>query len=148
MRAVWSSERAVWSAERERELSGAQRERERERERAVWSAERAIKSTGGADTSGWLPRGCYDWCFVRAGTGRLVTTAATAGGLRLVFRAGWLGHAVYGLLVTPCGDGGLFTAGWLRLMYLWSRGAGMGRATLRNIMLILWLYVSVNFFKS
>ena len=77
--------------ERERELSGAQRERERER--AVWSAERGIKSTGGAVTSGCSPRVCYDWCFVRAGTGRLVTTAATAGGLRLVFSSGWLGRA-------------------------------------------------------
>ena len=80
----------------QRELSGAQRElsgAQRERERAVWSAERAIKSTGGAVTSGCLPRVCYDWCFVRAGKGRLVTTAATAGGLRLVFSSGWLGRA-------------------------------------------------------
>ena len=51
-------------------------------------------------------------------------------------------------MVTPCGDGGLFTAGWLRLMYLWSWGAGMGRATLRNIMLILRLYVSVNILRA
>ena len=81
-----------------RESCLERREREsclerRERERAVWSAERAIKSTGGTVTSGCLPRVCYDWCFVRAGKGRLVTTAATAGGLRLVFGSGWLGRA-------------------------------------------------------
>ena len=79
-----------------RELSGAQREsclERRERARAVWSAERAIKSTGGAVTSGCLPRVVYDWGFVRAGKGRLVTTAATAGDLRLVFSSGGLVRA-------------------------------------------------------
>ena len=88
-RELSGAQRELSGAQRERELSGAQRERER----AVWSAERAIKSTGGAVTSGCLPRVGSDWCFVRTGKGRLVTTAATAGGLRLVFSSGWLGRA-------------------------------------------------------
>ena len=82
--------RAVWSAERERELSGAQREREHRGRRYL-----------GLFTAG------LRLVFCSAGKGGLVTTSATAGFLRLVFSSGWLGRAGLGML---------FTAGWLRLV--------------------------------
>ena len=84
-KAVWSSVRAVWSAERERELSGAQK----------------APSRGQGVP---LPRAVYHGLF----------TAGVQFGL---VRAGWLGHAVYGWLVTPCGDGGL-----VRVCCLWRVG--------------------------
>ena len=61
-----------------RELSGAQREREREHKGRRYL---------GLFTAG------LRLVFCSAGKGGLVTTAATAGCLRLVFSSGWLGRA-------------------------------------------------------
>ena len=90
---------------RERELSGAKRElsgakRERERERELSGAQKAPSRAQGVP----LPRAVYHGLF----------TAGVQFGL---VRAGWLGHAVYGWLVTPCGDGGL-----VRVCCLWRVG--------------------------
>ena len=123
-----------------RESCLERRDRQRERESCLERRER--ESTGGAVTSGCLPR-VYDWCFVRlvrvgwlrrplqrvfygwclvrAGQGGLVRACCLRlVGIRLLVTVGWLGYAVYGWSVTPCGDRGLVRAGWLGLaVYGW-----------------------------